>query len=98
MPTFTRMVSRINTESVKKLAGVGVTAHWRVTCQEDASITAYGTARLGDPDTDSFVPIELVDQETVIERVPASHWENVEAALTAEFNRKQASTASYKEF
>jgi hypothetical protein len=40
MPTFTRKVIKVEAEDVNDLTSVAKVAHWRVTCDQDQSISA----------------------------------------------------------
>lgn len=98
MPTFTRSVSKLEAEDTNGLTAVANTAHWRVTCVEEDAIGAYGTQALGDPDPNNFTPLADVTEAHAISWLGEDFWTSVEANLTTQYEAKQTSTATSKEF
>ena len=66
MPTFTRKVLKVEAEDINDLSSVAKVTHWRVTCDQDQSISAYGTQILSEPNPDDFIDLSIVTETTVI--------------------------------
>jgi hypothetical protein len=98
MTTYTRNISRIDAEDQDGLIGVGYNVHWRVTCVEDNTISAYGTQSLDSPDPDNFTPLEDVTESNVLAWLGEDFWSEIETNLTEKYNIKQTSTKTFKNF
>ena len=98
MPTFTRKVIKVEAEDVNDLTSVVKVAHWRVTCDQDQSISAYGTQPLSEPNPDDFMDLSIITETTVISWLGSDFWEEIEQRLSSQFLTKQTSTKVDKVF
>lgn len=98
MPTFTRKVIKVEAEDANNLTSVAKVAHWQVTCDQDQSISAYGTQSLIEPNPDDFVDLSLVTETTVINWLGFDFWEEIEQRLSSQLLAKLASTKVDKIF
>ncbi len=98
MPTFTRKVEKLDAEDRDGLSAVAYTAHWRVTCNDDASVTRYGAADLGAPDPDNFTALADVTEAQARVWLGEAFWAAHEAGLAAQYAAQQAATETSKEF
>lgn len=98
MPTFTRKVIKVEAEDVNDLTSVAKVAHWRVTCDQDQSISAYGTQTLSEPNLDDFMDLSLVTETTVITWLGSDFWEEIEQRLSSQLLVKLSSTKIDKVF
>ena len=98
MLTFTRKVIKVEAEDVNDLTSVAKVAHWRVTCDQDQSISAYGTQTLPEPNPDDFMDLSLVTETTVISWLGSDFWKEIEQRLSSQLLTKQTSTKVDKVF
>ena len=96
MPTFTRSIPKLEAEDAGGLTAVANTVHWRITCTEDPTISAYGSATLGAADSEDFTPFADVTEAQVIGWL--DHWTEIEDLLSEQYAAKQVSTATSKTF
>ena len=98
MITFTRKISKVEAEDSGELESVDKVAHWRVTCDQDQSISAYGTQTLSEPNLDDFMDLSLVTETTVITWLGSDFWEEIEQRLSSQLLAKLSSTKIDKVF